>query len=75
LEQAIWAALAKPMHMTGPPQLPGAILFANRWGQEISNDVGRLLREKLKIVCRFESRGEALRSSELYDTDPDGFNF
>jgi hypothetical protein len=75
LEQAIWAALAKPMPNSGPPQLPAAILFAHRWGRELPNDLGALLREKLDIVCRFESREEALLSAAQNDTDPDGNNF
>ena len=75
LWQMLYGAMAKPMPHSGQPGKPSYILFAHRWGDELTAPIIEYMFEQFGIFCELETKSAAIKSATLNGTDPDGYNF
>ena len=67
--------MARPRPHSGQPGTPDYILFAHRWGDELTRPIIDFISEELGIECELETKRAARRSATKYGTDPNGYNF
>ena len=75
LWQLIYGSITKPMPSSGERGRPKYILFAHRWGDELTAPVRNFIQSELGILCELETRSAAISSAKQHNTDPDGYNF
>jgi len=78
LDNAIYEAMVRPKSDNGGsmiPERPSHMLFAHRWGKDITSDLIELLKKKLGIEAMLETEEASLVSARTNGTDPEGYNW
>lgn len=73
LEELLYKSITSPVQ--GRPKRPIAVLFAHRWGAEMSRECLDLLGDRIDLMGSYETRHAAIVSAANNGTDPDGYNW